>query len=217
MVFLTSSSAQPVLVVSGATVEIMEEIDSPSPANFGGDGHTYWGAYFITPTTNVIDFTGTTGVQRMVLFMRAGADLDNSVEASWTGDLEYHGSMFGHATEIASADQTSRLNDLVGIWINDVVRSIDDIHIDKEFYFGPDDSLFDSSYSFHNAEPVPFEPGGGAQSSIDWCQNAPGGDGSFVISEMVDAVASDFPGACRVLAYCAGFKVRALCSATPVE
>lgn len=216
MVFLTSSSAQPVLVCSGGEVEILEEIDSSSPANFGGDGHTYWGAYFITPTSHVLDFTGTTGVQRMILFMRAESDID-AVERNWIGDLEYHGSMFGHATEIANADQDSRLNDLVGIWINDVVRSIDNITIDKEFYYATDPAQFDSSWVFINAEPVPFEPGGGAQSSIDWCQNAPGGDGTFVISGMVDAVATDFPGSCRVLAYVGGFRVRAMCEITPVE
>jgi hypothetical protein len=222
IVFLVSSSAKPVFVVDGGNQETLVEIDSSSPTNFGGDGHTWWGAYYVTPTANVIDLTGTTGVQRFILFMRADQDLNgdgagtygDGVDVAWETDLEYSGSHFGHATEISSADKTSRLNDLVGCWVDSVVRSIDDIHIDKEFYFGPDASQFDDSFSFHNAQPIPFEPDGGAQSSIDWCQNAPAGDGSFVISQMVDAVASDFPGACRVLSITSGFRVRALCHVT---
>jgi hypothetical protein len=222
--FLVSSSAQPVLTVSGGNAQALVEIDSPSPTNFGGDGHTWWGAWYITPTSHVLDFTGTTGVQRFILFMRAGSDLNgddgagtygDGVDVSWGTDLEYNGSMFGHATEIATADQTSRLNDLIGIWCDSVVRSIDDINIYKDFYYAPDSSIFDDSYHFHNAQPIPFEPDGGPQSSISWCQGAPGGDATFVLDQMVDAVASDFPGACRVLSIVSGFRVRALCSTVP--
>lgn len=249
VVFMISSSAQPVCVCSGATVRELTIEDSSSPANFGGDGHTYWSCYYLIPTADFIDFTGSTGVTRQVLFMRAQADLVpyipmtettetssgggetkvvhkqkpsgvdepgiDMIDIAWSFDLQYHGSMFGHANEVASADQTSRLNDLVGMFINDVVRTIDDIHINKSFFYD-DPASFDSSWSFHNAEPVPFNPSGGAQSSIDWCQNAPGGDGTFAIAQEVDAVASDFPGACRVLSVCAGFRVRALCHVEPV-
>ncbi len=214
------------LVVSGANASELLAIDSPSPANFGGDGHTYWAAHYIEPTANVIDFTGTTGVQRFILFMRAGGEIDilsgagtylDGVDVAWTTDLEYHGSMFGHATEIANVDVSSRLNDLVGSWVDSVVRSIDDINIYKDFYFGNDPSQFDDSFHFHNAQPIPFEPGGGAQSSIDWMASAPGGDGTFVNGQLVDAVASSFPGACRVLSICTGFRVRALCSIVPAS
>lgn len=245
IVFMISSSAQPVCIVDGAELQELAIMDSSSPANFGGDGHTYWSFYYLVPTADLIDFTGSTGVTRQVLFMRAGVDLtpyipmdvaasDNSssgdqnfglrkrptghavghlddVDIDFVADLQYHGSVFGHATEIATADRESRLNDLVGIFINDVVRSIDDINIQKDFYYGNDPTQFDSSFHFHNAEPAPFNPDGGSLSSIDWCQNAPGGDGTFVIDQLVDAVATDFPGACRVLSICCGFRVRALC------
>jgi hypothetical protein len=225
IVFLVSSSAPPVLVVSGASSNELVAIDSSSPANFGGDGHTWWAAHYIVPSANVIDFTGTTGVQRFILFMRAGVDFStdgsgtylDGVQVDWNTDLEYHGSMFGHATEIATSDQSSRQNDLIGMWCDSVVRSIDDINIYKDFYFAPDDSQFDESFHFHNAQPVPFEPSGGAQSSISWDQGAPGGNGTFVIDQLVDAVASDFPGACRVLSICSGFRVRALCALTPAS
>lgn len=245
IVFMISSSAQPVCICDGAEVQELAILDSASPANFGGDGHTYWSFYYIIPTADTIDFSGSSGVTREILFMRAEADLDpyipmelfssddpgsgehelglhkkptghataheDGVDIQFTVDLNYHGSMFGHATEISTADKSSRLNDLVGIFVNDVVRTIDDIQIYKDFYYGTDPTRFDQSYYFHNAEPVPFNPEGGAQSSIDWCLNAPGGDGQFVIDQMVDAVASDFPGSCRVLSICAGFRVRALC------
>lgn len=244
VVFMISSSAQPICVCSGATVQELTIADSSSPANFGGDGHTYWSFYYIIPTASFIDFTGSTGVSRQVLFMRAEADLTpylpmtqdvattsgggenrvihhqtpsgtteagiDMIDLAWTFDLQYHGSMFGHANEVATADQSSKLNDLVGMFINDVVRTIDDITIDKSFFYD-DPTKFDSSWHFHNAEPVPFNPSGGSQSSIDWMQNAPGGDGTFSIAQEVDAVASDFPGSCRVLSVCAGFRVRALC------
>jgi hypothetical protein len=226
IVFLVSSSAPPVLVCSGANTSELMAIDSNSPANFGGDGHTWWAAHYIEPTGHVIDFTGTTGVQRFVLFMRAGQDLDTTsgsgtytdgVQIDWVNDLQYHGSMFGHATEVSIADMDSRQNDLIGSWVDSVVRSIDDINIYKSFYYAPDDSQFDDSWHFHNAQPIPFEPTGGAQSSIDWMQNAPGGNGQFINDQMVDAVASDFPGACRVLSLAAGFRVRALCATTPTS
>lgn len=205
------------LVVSGATVATLEEIDSPSPANFGGDGHIYYGLYYLDITADPIDFTGTTGVNRHCLFMRAGRDHVAPPDVNFVSDLEYSGSHFGHAFEISIVDQTSRLNDLVGMFINDVVRTIDDINIDKTFFYVPDPAAFDDSWSFHNAEPVPFSPSGGAQSSIDWMQNAPAGDGNFSIGQLVDAVATDFPGACRVLSYAASWRIRAHCEVTPVE
>ncbi len=248
VVVLVSSSADPVLVVSGASPQLLAAIDTNSPANFGGDGHTWWRFYYLVPTADLIDFAGTTGVTRNVTFFRANAVLVDrpmvietthtpgsgtiadtqhqrpanfievgvvdAVDYQFSSDLQYHGSSFGEAIEEASANQNSIFGDAVWMYVSTVYRSIDTITFDKTFHH-EDTAAFDHDYSLFNAEFVTLTPGGGAASQTDWMLADPVNDGygshEMSIRFRGDAVASDFPGACRILVLVASIKLRALC------
>lgn len=246
IVVLISSSADPVLVVSGATATELAAYDSPSPANFGGDGNTWWRFYYLIPTADLIDFAGSTGAFREVTFFRAqsviveknvvdetsgssggGTTTNNKrrkvtsvtigdvdgVDFQFTSNLEYHGSSFGEAIETAVADTAAQYGDLVWSFINSVYRSIDSITFTKEF--NAPAVPFDHDYIRINSEFVTFTPSGGDQSATDWDQSDARDDGfgshSYTMRFTGDAVASDFPGACRILVIAASLRLRALC------
>lgn len=252
VVVLVSSSADPVLVVTGATPTLLAAYDSSSPANFGGDGHTWWRFYYLVPTADLIDFTGTTGVTRNVTFFRAGATIVSTymiettesssgggtitanrrrkrltfgtgivdgVDYQFNSNLEYHGSSFGEAIEEASANNAGQYGDAVWFYINSVYRSIDDITFTKEF--NAPEVPFNHDYALHNAEFVTFTPGGGAASATDWSLSDSRDDGfaahSYTCRFTGDAVASDFPGACRILVLAASIRLRALCESHLID
>lgn len=219
VVVLQSSSADPVLVVSGATSQLLWARHSARPANFGGDGDAWWRIYYVIPTAATIDFAGTTGVSRNCTFMRAGANLpslgifNDGMEMQFTADLEYSGSHFGHAVEVATANQSSIYGDLVWMFVNSEYRSIDDLAFTKEF--NAPAIPFNHDYFRFNSEFVALTPGGGDGSAIDWMfDTKDDAFGSHSVTCRFTADATDlgtFPGACRVLAVCASLRLRALC------
>lgn len=217
---LASSSGDPVGMVSGGTIEPLAAIDSSSPANFGGDGHTWWRAYLIKPTANLIDLTGTTGAFRHITFFKANQDLPiggtalMGIDATPTLDLQYSGSHFGFAEETASAGGNARFGDAYFYWVDSVYRSIDDITFDKTFN-APASNGFNHDFSRHNSEFIPLDPGGGAQSGIDWLLDDK--DDLFLphsvsASFHAAATASDFPGACRILAFNLAVRLEPRCA-----
>lgn len=218
IIVLVSSSAEPNLVVSGASQQLLFADDRDTPANFGGDGHTWWKFYYIQPTADFIDFAGTTGVTRNCTFMRASSDLPDrgvgGIEIQFTHDVQYNGSMFGHATEVASVNQSSIYTDLVWMYVNSVYRSIDSITFDKVFHHSTP-GIFNHDYFRDNSEFVTFTPGGGAESATDWMQEDTEDDmfggHSITCTFTADAVADTFPGACRILALACSARMRILC------
>jgi hypothetical protein len=217
IVVLVSSSADPVLVVSGATPQLLRAYDSSSPANFGGDGHTWWRFYYLIPTADLIDFAGTTGVTRDVTFFRASAVLPGTgvggIEMQFTSELTYTGSHFGEAIETASASTSAKYGDVVWMYVNSVYRSIDSITFTKEF--NAPEVPFNHDFVRVNSEFVTFTPGGGDGSATDWNLSDARNDAfaahSYTCRFTGDAVASDFPGACRILVLAASFRLTALC------
>lgn len=213
VIVLASASGDPALSVSGATSTLLGAWDSPTPANFGGDGHAWWRAYYIEPTADFIDFTGTTGVLRNVTFFRNTADLV-SVARTWVHDLEYHGSGVGTKIEIATASQATQYGDVLWNWIDHYERSIDDLTYEKEFN-GP---FFNHDYTRHNSAFIPLTPGGGADSSIDWYLDEENDEDShsntMVFTGTAVADPDIFPNSVRVLVVTNTLRLRGLRDAT---
>lgn len=210
IVVLSSSSGDVNLVITGGTPQLLAAFDSATPANFGGDGHAWWRIYWVDITADAIDMSGTTGPFRQITFFKASEDIWG-VDRQFTHDLEYHGSQFGTAIEDASANVATRTDDLAWQFIDSWYRSIDDITFEKTFHHS-NPARFNHDHTFVNAQPIPLSPGGGALSGIDWMlvDTAPGVS-TVASGQRATAVASSFPGACRILSLVCSLRLRAIC------
>lgn len=212
IVTLVSSSAPVTCICSGAEVQLLAAYDSNTPANFGGDGHTWYAFYFITPTADTIDFAGTTGAFREVTFFRA-AETIFGIQRQFTLDHQYSGAHHNQAIEIAVANQAAIFGDIVWNYINSVYRSIDNLSFTKEFNCTA--IPFNHDYFRFNSEFVTFTPSGGDQSATDWMYDTK--DDSFLghsVTCRFTAEADDngtFPDSTRVFALNASLGLRAFC------
>jgi hypothetical protein len=225
IVALSSASAPCVLVCSGGEAHVLDTWESNTPANFGGDGHAWWTLGYIVPTGGTIDLTGTTGAFRFITFARAQAQLQpadvirgagsygSGVLVSVKRDFQYSGSHHLQAIEEANADQSVRKDDFIWLWVGDNVRTIDNITIDKNFH----GQNWDSSAHFFNAEPVPFQPGGGNLSSIDWHLNADRVDSITAKMRVQADFNVAFENSVRALALAVSVKLTALCAVQPLR
>lgn len=221
IVYLSSSSGDVNLVVSGGTGHLLHAWDSPTPANFGGDGHAWWRVYYVVPESDTLDFTGTTGPFRQLQSVRFQAQLTDGsgpfgqsngafgsgIEISSAQQLAYSGSHSFHAEETVGVDQSTREGEFVSLYIDSWYRSIDDITIDKFFHAGP----FNHDAHFFNAQPIPLSPGGGVLSSIDWWFADRVTSVTMGQEVQADFVVA-FENSVRCLSTAVSVKLRALCA-----
>lgn len=212
IVVLHSSSADPTLVVSGATSTLLSAYDSDTPANFGGDGHAWWRLYYIEPTAATINFAGTTGVVRNCTFLRNSQNLV-SVSRSFLHDLEYHGAQVGTAVEVATASQSTQLGDVLWNYINHYERSIDNLTYEKIFHHS-NPAIFNHDFTRVNSAFIPLLPGGGAGSAIDWYVDAENNASSHSIVMVFKGTAvadpEIFPNSVRILVVADTLRLRGL-------
>lgn len=213
LVVLVSSSGDPVLNVQGAQANLLLQWDGNTPANFGGDGHTWYRLYSLEIIDEIVDFTGTTGVTRNVTWMRASEEF-GSVDIAAVTDFEYAAAPFNAVAHL-DLQQNSLRDDLVWMWFDEVYRSFDTMDFRKVFHHETR-SIHDHDYTLHNAEFVTFTPGGGAGSATSWMiqDDKPNGfvHGIFATYE-AEATADPgvFPLSCRVFAIGATVRLRAQC------
>lgn len=209
IVTLKSASAAPTCVCSGANVHELSRWDSPTPANFGGDGHGYWAVYYVVPTSVNIDFSGTTGAGRMANFFTCAGDLPSGsgnygdgVAIIFTDQQEYV-LTFGTATAEVSVSQAALPQDAVFMWADGEVRTIDDIDFEREFHT-EDTSIFNDDVSAHNV---------GITEEDAYLDGRDPRDAAMTVTMRFDVTATAlvFPGSCRVLAWAFGADLRALC------
>lgn len=220
---LTSASADPVgVAAAGCTLTQLGAWESPTPANFGGDGYGWWKLYYGVVTASTIDISGTTGAFRNITFFLSSQDLPGTglagggVDVNMVSDLQYHGAQPGEAIEIAVATQGIIFRDAIWNWIDMESRTIDDIYLEKDFH-AEDPAVFNHDYDRFNSDFIPMIPGGGASSSIDWLMIDPENDGflshTITASYRTRAVADPeiFPNSCRILAFNVTVRMRILC------
>lgn len=220
IVVMHSASGDPVCSVTGAEVFDLAAWDSPTPANFGGDGHGWWRVCYIVPDSgDSVNFSGVTGSLRYATWFTASDDLlyglggnfGDGVAIVFTDGMEYTNTL-GSAHAEVSVSQAALPRDALFLWFYNVYRSIDDITQEKHFHGA--DGNFNHDHTLVNADFVPVEPSGGQMSSIDWAidDRDPWDTAmTYTMGTEVDAVASVFLGSCRVLATAFSADLRAIC------
>jgi hypothetical protein len=209
---LASSSAPPVAVVTGeGEAHLLRAWESDTPANFGGDGHAWWAAYYIVPKAPLLNLQASTGATRLLDWFMASADLPDNIGQYGDGvsvtvrqALAYSGSHFGFASEETRVTQHTRFGELMYLFTDIWPRSIDDVWN----YFGfhhQDRSVFDHDDTRHNMTPQPND--------FMLCDTKDEGEAphEITMSNQTDSTASSFPGACRVLVTQLSVKLRGLC------
>lgn len=207
---LKSASGNPVAMCSGADVHLLAEWDSPTPANFGGDGHGWWAVYYIVPTDTDIDFAGTTGASRIANFFTCLSDIPTSggthgdgVDITFAHDLDYEAS-FGVATASVDVSQEVEPLEAAFLWAGPEVRTIDDIVLTREFHFPSDGSIFDDDMTTHNIG-IPEQDA--YLDGRDLHEEA----ATAVMSFTTTATADVFPGSCRCISWAFSAVLRATC------
>lgn len=163
IVILSSHSADP--SITGTTdmdAHLLAAWDSPSPANFGGDGHHWWRAYYCVPTRvgfGLVDFDAT-GSAKYINWYSSDSELPSGlgtygdgVDVTFKQDLYYGGS--GVLINEAGPDTLSTVHgDMVQMFADFDYRTFDDLQFDTTFKQTGD---FDRGQSEHNAIPLPID------------------------------------------------------------
>lgn len=208
---LSSNSAPPVVTsTTGCTKHLLRAWDSQAPANFGGDTHQWWSAYYIVPTAaygDPVDFDASGPAQYMNWYT-ADHDLPaglgtygDGVELEFIQDLFYGGS--GVLVNRVTGSLSSQYGDLVQFFQDYGYRTFDDLYFVWEFHQG---SEWNRDGSRFNAIPTP----------IDWHFTDTLNDGgshtvSLVAQVTVDPVGG-LSGSARGLATMLGVRLRGLCA-----
>lgn len=210
ILILNSASAEPFITATVNCTEYeLAAWDSSMPANFGGDGHAWWKAYYIVPDedANFVDFDASGSAQYMnwyqtlnpVVMETTHGTYNDGIDLAWVQQLVYGGS--GVLTNTTSGTLTSRFNDMIQFFQDYGYRTFDDLTFNWKFHQGTD---WNRDGSRFNAIPTP----------IDWHLQDPvedEDDHTVTLEAQVVVTPGGFPGAARALATLFGTRLRALC------
>lgn len=154
-----SASAQPEITsTTGCTAHLLKAWDSPTPANFGGDGHGYWSAYYIDITAALgadVDIEATGSGQFFDYFFtereieRGGGTYGDGVDVGFQQALSYPGS--GVDFVEIDVSQSTKWGDLIYGFFDYAVRTFDDHDFELLFH----DGEFSLDEDFGNSAPDP--------------------------------------------------------------
>lgn len=210
ILILSSHSSEPFVTATvNCTTHELFKWDSANPANFGGDGHAWWKAFYIVPDpdANFVDFDASGAAQYMnwyqtlnpLIMDTSHGTYQDGIDLEWFQNLFYGGS--GVLTNTASGSVTSRFNDMVQFFQDYGYRTFDDLTFNWEFHQSTDWNRDGSSF---NAIPSP----------IDWHLQDPVEDAAeHVVTVKAEAVVTPggLPGSARALATLFATRLRALC------
>ncbi len=199
ILILSSNSADPsVTATTGMAAHLLASWDSQTPANFGGDGHQWWRAYYMTPTIaaygDLVDFDATGPGQ----YMNWYSSLDilptglgtygDGVDVAFDQDLFYGGS--GVLLNQTTGAVSTVHGDLVQTFSDFGYRTFDDL--DLTLYFNQSGDFNRDDHRF-NAIPGP----------LDWHLADDVNDGSshtVTVGSRIEVFPSALTGSARALA-----------------
>lgn len=198
------------LPATGCVAHLLHAWDSPIPANFGGDGHFWWRVFYIEPTSSTVDISGSTGSLEVLQWFTFRDNLPSGhgtygdgVDVNMLQDLQYVAT-FGTAIATSTVSQSTIFGDLMFQFMQQQVRTIDDITYAVHFHH-QDPTVFNHDASYHNVDPLP----------TDWMLEDTKNDAFLphviTMTNTATAVASSFPGACRILTTQLSARLRGLC------